>query len=370
MEKAKISPIQLFSLIYLFELGSAIVVAVGISAKKDAWIAILLGLIGGIFLFFIYRYLYLQYPATTLTGYAKKIFGNYLGSLIGLFYIIYFLNISMRVLRDFGDLLLASTLPKTPLLPINMLMILAVSYVLFHGIEVLGRTAEVFIVILLFLGISGNLLIHISGNVNYNHLMPVFAEGWKPIVTTTFPETLAIPFGEVIVFTMLLPYLNKQKMITKTVLSAMILSGLTLSYTLALNVAVLGVDQVGRSTFPLLATIGMVNIAEFLQRLDVIVVFTLIIGGFFKIAIFFYAGLIGIVDLFQFKSHTKMILPVAIIVSYGSMAIASNFIEHIEEGLKIFAQSAHITFQMIIPLLMLIITIIRKRLESKEKFVF
>lgn len=361
MEKGKLSSFQLFSLIFLFELGSAIVVAIGINAKKDAWIAILFGLAGGILLFFLYRYLYRHHPEKPLTSYTKEIFGNYLGWIISLLYVLYFLYIAARVLRDFSDLLLTSTLPKTPLLPISALMILSISYVIFHGIEVMGRTAEVIFIILLFLGIIGNLFIHISGNVNYHHLMPILEEGWRPILTTVFPETLTVPFGEMIVFTMLFPYLNKPTLMTKSVLFGMVASGIVLSYTLALNIAVLGADLVGRTTFPLLATIGMVNIAEFLQRLDAIVVFTLIIGVFFKIAIFFYSALIGISDLFHFPTYKKMVLPIAIIVLYFSMVIASNFSEHIEEGLQFVPLYLHIPFQMILPLVMVVLTWIQKR---------
>jgi hypothetical protein len=38
-----------------------------------------------------------------------------------------------------------------------------------------------------------------------------------------------------------------------------------------------------RATFPTLATIGKVNIFEFIQRLDTIVVFTLLMTVFFKV---------------------------------------------------------------------------------------
>ena len=48
MEKAKISATQLFVLVVLFEMGSAILVGIASDAKQDAWIAILLGLAGGI----------------------------------------------------------------------------------------------------------------------------------------------------------------------------------------------------------------------------------------------------------------------------------------------------------------------------------
>ncbi|MBZ5751717.1 GerAB/ArcD/ProY family transporter [Metabacillus rhizolycopersici] len=42
MEKAKISVIQFFALMLLFELGSALVISHGMDAKKDDWLVILL----------------------------------------------------------------------------------------------------------------------------------------------------------------------------------------------------------------------------------------------------------------------------------------------------------------------------------------
>ncbi|WP_308160475.1 GerAB/ArcD/ProY family transporter [Bacillus sp. ISL-77] len=66
-------------------------------------------------------------------------FGKYLRWVIGLLYILFFLYIAARNLCEFGELLLSSTLTETPLLAINILMILAICYVLYPGIEVLGE---------------------------------------------------------------------------------------------------------------------------------------------------------------------------------------------------------------------------------------
>jgi spore germination protein KB len=202
MEKAKISVIQLFAMMFLFELGSALVVSLGSNAKKDAWLAILLGVCGGIVLFFIYYYLLRQYPNLPFTGYARKIFGKYLGWMIGLLYVIYFLYSAARGLRDFGDLLLSSTMTETPLLALNILMVLGICYVLYLGIEVLGRTAEVFIVVLIFMGFIGNLLVFLSGTVDIHNLRPFLENGWKPILTTAFPLITYFPFSEMFIFTM------------------------------------------------------------------------------------------------------------------------------------------------------------------------
>ncbi|RBW68097.1 GerAB/ArcD/ProY family transporter [Bacillus taeanensis] len=363
MEKAKISAIQLFVMMFIFEMGTAVVISYGAEARKDAWLAILLAMCGGIVLFFIYYFLFRHYPNLSLIGYARKAFGKYLGWIIGLLYILFFLYISARNVREFGDLLLSSTLPQTPLFAINSLFVLIMCYVLYLGIEVVGRTAEVFIVILFFLGGTGNLLILLSGNVSLDNLWPFLEDGWKPILTTAFPNLLVFPFAELLVFTMLLPYLNRPKLVKKVWLSVLILSSVVLSWTASLNIAVLGIDRFERSTFPLLSTMGMVNIAEFLQRLDAIVVLTMLITVFFKASIYLYGTVIGMVELFKLKNHQQILLLTGVILIFWSL-MAPDTIEHYEEG--IFTHYIAIPLHMVIPLLMLLVSLIRNHFKKKS----
>ncbi|MGG0450950.1 GerAB/ArcD/ProY family transporter [Priestia megaterium] len=365
MEKAKISVTQLFALMFIFDLGTSLIVSYGIPAGKDAWLAILLGMGGGILLFFVYYMLFRQYPTIPLTGYVRKIFGEFFGWVLGLLYCLFFLYIAARNVRDFGDLLTSSTLPETPLLAINLSLILVMCYVIYLGIEVIGRTAEVFIVILLLFGLGANFFVLVSGNVSLNHIRPFLEHGWKPILTTAFPPVVSFPFGEMLVFTMLLPYLNRPKLIKKVWLSALISSGLILSWTAALNMSVLGLDVMQRSTFPTLATIGKVNLFDFIERLDAIVVFTLLMTVFFKASIFMYGAILGITDLFKVKNRQQIILPMGFILIFLSMTIASSFSEHLEEGFTITLKYLHVPFFIVIPLFMLVVSLIRNYVKKK-----
>ncbi|MGG1219920.1 GerAB/ArcD/ProY family transporter [Priestia endophytica] len=72
MEKAKISGIQLFAIMFIFELGTALVVNYGTDAGKDAWLSTLLAMSGGVALFFIF------YFVNTLTYYLLDIYVKYL----------------------------------------------------------------------------------------------------------------------------------------------------------------------------------------------------------------------------------------------------------------------------------------------------
>jgi spore germination protein KB len=124
---------------------------------------------------------------------------------------------------------------------------------------------------------------------------------------------------------------------------------------------VLGVDISSRAVFPLLHTISLINIGEFIQRLDVFVVLTLIIGDFFKTAIFFYAGVIAMADLFQIEDHRKLVLPMGLIILFISMMLTGNFAEQIEEG-DVLLYTFFLLFGGIIPLFLLVVAGVRRRL--------
>jgi spore germination protein KB len=63
-----------------------------------------------------------------------------------------------------------------------------------------------------------------------------------------------------------------------------------------------------------------------------------------------------------------MVLQVGVIILFLSMVIASNFAEHIEEGLEVMMYSLHLPFMVIIPLLVLIVASIRNRFKRvKDK---
>jgi spore germination protein KB len=366
MEKAKISGSQLFVLVTLFEMGSAILFGLGAEAKQDAWIAVLLGLISGLLLFLVYHRLFLFYPDIPFTSYVQKITGNWIGRFIGFIYIVYFIYQASRILRDFGELLVTTIYTNTPLLVINCLMILTIIYAIHKGFEVIARVGELFFGIIYFMAIIGGVLIVFSGLIHLNNLQPVLENGWKPVLTTVGRQTLNFPFGEMVVLTMLLPYLNNQKKARRICLGGMILSGINIIITVVVNIAVLGVDLMIRSPFPLLNTISKIQIADFIERLDVFFMLYLVIGGFFKITLYFYAAVSGAADLFQFNSHQKLSFPIGLIILFASVTVASNYSEHSIEGGQIIPLFLHFPLQLIIPVTLLCIAYIRNSRNTSK----
>jgi len=366
LENAKLTLYQLFVLILLFETGSSIVITLGIDANQDAWMTILLGLALGLILFLVYYQLSSYYPNKILTQYTKNIAGPFLGSIIGYLYVIYFMYLAARVLRDFGELLLTFAYSETPLIIINAIMVLTIVYGVSKGIEVMARTGELFFIFLYLLAIVGFFLILFAGLIDINNLKPMFANGIEPIIKVTLKQTMYVPFGEVIVFSMILPYLNHFKKGRKIGLYAISLSGINLALTTVINVAVLGVDVNKRSPFPLLSTIQLIKVAEFLERLDVFFMLALIMGCFFKISIYFYASVVGISDLLKVKEHKKLAFPLGIILILVSMMIATSYPEHIKEGLNFVPLYLHLPMQVILPLFLLVVSFFRNRKKGTK----
>jgi spore germination protein KB len=361
MEKARINVRQLFAMIMLFEFGTALVLPIGFASLQAVWIAILLALLGGITLFFVYDYLYRQYPDLPLSGYVQKILGKYIGWIVNLLYLLFFIHNDSRVLRETSELLVTSTYDQTPLFVICALMIIAVVYVLYKGIEVLARTAEIYLLILICLGILGNIFVLFSGIIDIKNLFPLLGKGWKPIVKAAYPNIVMFPFGEMICFTTILPYLNKPQLGRKTGVIALIISGIILSFTHALEVSVLGADIYSRSNFPLFLMITKVNIADFIQRMDAVVILTLIIGAFFKCAINLYAAVIVAGDLFHVDKLQKLVLPIGITVLFTSMMLASNWAEFEQAGRQVIMSVLLPIYSVFIPVLLLMVHLIRKR---------
>jgi spore germination protein KB len=365
VEKAKISASQLFILMVLFEMGSALLVSLAIDAKQDAWLAILLGMVLSIVLLLVYHKLYWYYPDLLPTEYMQKILGKVMGTVLAFIYLFFFMYDASRVLRDFGEMLLTFAYPETPLFIANALLMLVVIYMVRKGIEVIARSGELLFSLMFILSVLGFILIISSGLIDFTNLQPVLEEGIIPVLKVVFTQTLYFPFTEVIVFTMILPYMNNPKKVKLTMICATGLSGINLILTMLINISVLGVGLTARSQFPLLSTVQTIQVADFLERLDVFFMLALVIGIFFKISLLFYAAVIGSASLFKIKSPSRLAYPLGLVVLFMSMTIASNFQEHIHEGLDVVMFVLHMPLFVVIPILLLLIAFLKNKKNKR-----
>lgn len=361
----EISLWQLYILIICFQIGSSALVGIGNEAKQDAWIAVIIGTLFGIAIMLYYLFLLSKVPEKNLFELLVFCFGKWIGKFLALLYVIYFFYISARVLRDFCELLVSTIFEATPLEVISITMMLVIVYIFQHGLEVLGRTSEVFFPYVVAFIVMTGLGIWFSGEFEMSNIQPILGDGFKPVLNALFPTMITFPFGEAITFMVISAYIGIKKHAKKVSAFGVLTSGVLLTYGSIIQIATLGVEVKDRANFPLLSASREISLLNFIERVDLIIVFFVMFGIIVKVGIFFYGGLKGL-ELIINKPYRSMTLPMGSLIAFFTVVISHNFVEHIEEGLVFVPYYMHIPFQFGIPLLLLPFILWKTRKKQKR----
>jgi spore germination protein KB len=356
MVKENISLTQLFMLIFNFLLGSAIVVGVGKEAKQDAWIAIILMTLIGIGLMYFYYSINQLLPNKNLFEIMEYCFTRPIAILLSLGYVLYFLYTTTRVIRTFGEMITTAILPITPIEVITLSIMLVIGYIIYLGLEVLARITEIFApYVVLFLTLL-LILLPVSGEIELHNTQPILGDGIKPILKAMFPSLLVFPFGELVVFTIILTSVKELKKSKKTALIAVLVAGIVLTVTSILMVVTVGVDIVEYANFPLLNVTKRISIGHFIERIDPLVVFIMTLGVIVKSTIFIYCSLKGLEYVFKVP-YRYFTIPISMFVSVFSILIATNYGDHLEKLRSSFIFTFYSFMQFVIPMITIIILI-------------
>lgn len=155
-------------------------------------------------------------------------------------------------------------------------------------------------------------------------------------------------------------YVEPIESVNKISSIAIIASGIVLTLTTITTLCVLGHLITSYVTIPLLEVIKLININDILTNLDAIGITIMFIGGFYKASIFLYAGILAISTLFKFKNLNLLLILIPLIVSWYSIVFESNYSYHIWLGLKMTTIYIHLPFQILIPILLLIIKFLKE----------
>lgn len=358
IEKGKINARQFSILTILFSLGSAILIvpsALTASAMQDGWISAVVGLVAGIPLLAFYNALGSRHPDLTLIAYTELLLGKWVGKIVGLLFFSYFFLLSALVLRNVGDFITTIVMPETPIQAVHFILLIAIAMGAGLGLEVIARSAEIFlpwVVVLLFF-----LIVFLFPQIQTDRIQPLFESGVKAIVRGSL-SVISIPFLEMVVFLMIFPYAAKPDRRGAAMIKGGLIGGTVLVSITLLCVLVLGWDFTSRHTFPSYTLAKKIQVGEFLQRIEVLVAIIWFLTIFFKLAICFYASLLGLAQLLKMNTYRPLIVPCALIVLMVSIVVYPNIVYF-----RIFASEIWpfyaLTIGFLLPLLVWAASLIR-----------
>ncbi|GAB1154997.1 spore germination protein GerKB [Paenibacillus illinoisensis] len=348
----------------LFEVGSTTLFLMGGEAKQDAWLAMLIGAFAGLLLLIIHLTIHHQEPELDLFLLLKRYMGKILGTVVSLSFIGYFAYEASRNLRDLSEVTTLTLLNKTPMWLISVISLLVVVNTVRYGYRVLFLICMILFPVMVFGYVLISILIPATGLFHTELSLPVLENGWGNIFKAAIPEIVSFPFGQVVLFLVFYPYARKGKNLNKIVIIAYIATAVSLTFLNQLIIFVMGPDIAKFSTLPLLQTVQLIDMTEVLERMDALFTLLLFLGLGIKIAFFFQGAVIGL-ERITGASYRKWILPVGFTV-YGMSFLSPNFTEHLQVGRGITLIYSSPIFQVFLPLILLIVILIKKRMKTNK----
>ena len=358
LEGGRIPSSQLTILAIGFLLGSSIILGPGGAAENNAWLAVLFGLGEGLVFLSIYVQLQKNYPHKTLIEMNDIIYGPYLGKLFSICYIIFFLHTASLVVRSFGAFF-GIILVSTPLSLLLISILLVCAYAVRNGIEVIARCSLLLVVLMIIVTIFNTALVAI--NMEPSNLLPFMDIPIQEFFKASHSIS-TLPFGQTIVFLMIVAFLNQQQEAGPSLLKAFLISGLIFLIIALRNPMVMG-PQIYLATYPSFAVVRSINIADILTRLDILIGVSFLGAGFLKITVLYYGAVLGIAQILNMRSYLPLVLPIGALILGVSLLQYDAYIYDINDALKYYPYYS-LPFEFFLPLITLVAAKIRTYLQA------
>lgn len=332
MEKDEyLTPSQLTFILVGIIIGiSVLILPLGVvqSAKQDGWIACILGAVYPIYLVLFAQCIQKKFPKQTILMISEKYYGRFLGTILNLIFVSFFLLVLTEVASGITNVLLIyMTWFLTPY-KILITILLLPAFVAYKGVKTLGKMSEVVFYltfILFFIPIAafkeGSIL----------NIMPVFGSGIISIVKGT-KETILAYSGIEILF-LLYPFVTDIKKVKKCGITAVVIICIIYTWCTFATIFYLGPDIVGKFLWPVVTvteaiTIPIINSFRYIfMSLYTILMIRTMSTCYYAFAF----GLSEITKIANRKSFVILMYPLIFYLStkYGNPTTRRGFLDKI-----------------------------------------
>jgi len=325
IEKGKISSSQILFLLAGFVQGSVLLIdfTVGIT-QQQTWMVILAGLV--ITAPFILSYVALakRFNGMNLVQINDMVYGRFLGKVLSAYYIFFLsMTLSFNIL-DIGELYVNFLMPDTPFIFLLAVFATVCAYAASKGIEALARVSHLFVVTEIFIIVSTFILL--IDQMDFSNFLPLFELPLIRIIQGIHILS-AIPYGETLVFLMIMGRLNNTGRMVKYTFGGLLIGAMSLFIVSIRNTAILGKTQT-IWTSASFQSIRLIDIGTVLTRMDFLIGIAQTVLIFFKCSLFFYALVTALSQLFGLKSYLPLILPLAGIEVILAATVFQSPVDH------------------------------------------
>ncbi|WP_349407459.1 endospore germination permease [Pseudalkalibacillus sp. SCS-8] len=354
IEKGRISVRQFTILVLLYTIGTTILIIPSIlasNAKQDAWIAGLIGLAIAVAATLFYFHLASKFPEKNLAEIFEILFGKWVGKLFSFIYFFVFVFLlAIFVLRDIGDFMVTVMMVETPIQAIHLSFLIIVIIAVRLGLETFTRAAELFLPWVVMLYII--LFLTITPQIDMRYAQPVLENGIKPVLNAAF-SFVTFPYFEMIIFLMVIPYVNTPSRTKGGLVIGGVIGGCFLIILSMLSILVVGVEETSESIYSSYDLAKQINLGGFFQRVEAMMAFIWFTTVFVKLTLLIYVLCLGLAHTFGLSNYKTLTLPLGLLTFVLANDIFPNmaFLVEFTRTMQLYV----LFWGLIIPLLLWII---------------
>ena len=347
MQNNEVSARNIGCIIILMELSSLLMEGSGILAQ-DTWLAVLAGAVMAVPMFCLYARIAKLNTGRGLFDMLHFHFGKIGGGIFIALLSWYAVHIASLVTRNFSEFVSAISLNTTPKVVIMAGIIGVGGYLASCSYKVMGRWA-----LIIFSSISINFIISFLmafRSMDFNHIKPVFEHSWKEIASAGF-RISAIAFSEIFLTLILFQALKKKESPYRAYGFALLVGALFLAASTLQNILVMGKNMTNASVFPSYIAARIIRPGIFIEHIESLISFGLILLGISKASITLHTADIGIKKLFGLKDDNHHALIPICMLALALCAINFNNIQDLMQFAAAYQYYA-IPFTFLIPIVL------------------
>lgn len=354
-QKEHVSSTEIWAAMFIYITADAMTAPIGGQAGNQSWLSILIAILLSLGVAWVYTYLSDSHSGKSIVEIAEMSLGKWFGKIIGFLYAWFSFELSSYNLKNNWQMTSIVALPNTPVIIIAISAMIFVVWITYGGIETISRLSIIFVpILIIYLGIAFILL---GRDFNVKNFLPIANIDWRKVLYSSFQIT-TLPMSLSVIFVMIFPSLNKKGHAKKPALVAVLTAGILILLSDVLYVLVLG-PIVPQLTYPGYTTFSYIEAADFLDRAEILFYSLFISINIIEISLSLYVSALCIARFFGLNNYKVLLIPLGFLTIEQSLFIVKNHSDHISIAAYGWPWYA-IIFQFLIPILLIIISAVRK----------
>lgn len=364
MDKDLVSKKQYFSLATLIILGEGLTIGGYTMPENGAWLAFLIAVMYAFILAFFYGYILRKFPNMDIHDIFLKVFGKIFGRILIILFVSFILFSSIIYIRTIVSIISGITFVETPEIILGIALVLFSYLLIKNGIEVFSRIMTVILQLLLILLVL--FVVELTPEMEFINLLPIVAVSVKEIVKGSLFNFFMITGDVVLLMGIMVNMKNDKNVHYKAFSKAIAISGVVSVIIILSNIATLGLPFVHIVHSQTYLSFSIINIGNFLTRIEVALSTFLITAYISKFAIALFVGARGLQKLLNKKNTKPFVIPFGILILFFALEV--DFFNNFYQIRFVKEEYGWIKgiFQIVIPIILaIIVTFIKEKQKPK-----